>query len=51
MTTATTLKVLPIDCDRLRAETRDFREAVRRVEARCLKLYINLSNNYDALPN
>ena len=51
MTAATTLKVLQIDCDRVRAETRELREAVRRVKARCRELYTYLSNNLDALPD
>ena len=51
MTAATILKVLQIDCDRLRAETRELREAARRVKARCQDLYSYLSNNFDALPD
>jgi len=51
MTAATTLKVLQIDCDRLRAETRELREAVRRIKARCQELYTYLFNNFDALPD
>ena len=49
MTAATILKVLQIDCDRLRAETRELREAAKRVKARCQDLYSYLSNNFDAL--
>jgi len=51
MTAATILKLLQIDCDRLRAETRDLREAVRRVKARCQEPYSYLSNTSDALPD
>jgi hypothetical protein len=51
MTAATILKVLQIDCDQLRAETRELREVVRRVKARCQDLYSYLSNNFDALPD
>jgi FtsZ-binding cell division protein ZapB len=51
MTAATTLQVLQIDCDRLRAETQELREAVRRAKARCQELYAYLSNNFDALPD
>ncbi|MDZ4392515.1 ISKra4 family transposase [Cypionkella sp.] len=51
MTTATILKVLEIDCNRLSAETKDLREAARRVKARCQELYSYLSNNFDALVN
>jgi len=49
MTAATILKVLQIDCDRLHAETRELREAARRVKARCQDLYSYLANNFDAL--
>jgi hypothetical protein len=49
MTAATILKGLQIDCDRMRVETRDLREAVRRVKARCEDLYSCLSDNFDAL--
>lgn len=51
MTAATILKVLQIDCDRLRAETRELREAVRHVKARCQDLYSYLSNNFDTFPD
>ncbi len=51
MTDATIFEVLQIDCDRLHAETRELREAVRRGKARCQKLYTYLSNNFDALPD
>ncbi len=51
MTAATILKVLAIDCNRLCAETKDLREAARRVKARCQELYSYLSNNFDALAN
>jgi hypothetical protein len=51
MTAATILKVLDIDCDQLRAETRELREAARRVKARCQDLCSYLSNNVDALPD
>jgi hypothetical protein len=51
MTAATILKVLTIDCGRLHAETKDLRDAVRRVKARCQELYSYLSNNFDALVN
>ena len=49
MTAATILNVLQIDCDRLHAETRELREAARRVKARCQDLYSYLANNFDAL--
>lgn len=49
MTAATILKVLQIDCDRLHAETRELREAAKRVKARCDELYSYLANNFDAL--
>ena len=49
MTAATILKVLQIDCDRLHAETRELREAAKRVKARCQDLYSYLANNFDAL--
>ena len=45
----TILKVLQIDCDRLHAETRELREAAKRVKARCQDLYSYLANNFDAL--
>ncbi|MGC1489323.1 MAG: ISKra4 family transposase [Albidovulum sp.] len=51
MTAATILKVLQIDCDRMHAETRELREAAKRVKARCQELYTYLSNNFDALPD
>ena len=51
MTAATYLRVLTIDCDRLHAETKDLRDAVRRVKARCKELYSYLSNNVNALVN
>ena len=51
MTAATILKVLTIDCNRLRGETKDQREAARRVKARCQELNSYLSNNFDALAN
>lgn len=49
MTAATILKVLQIGCDRLRTETRELREAAKRVRARCQNLYSYLANNFDAL--
>lgn len=49
MTAATILKVLQIDCDRLHAESRESREAAKRVRARCQDLYSYLANNFDAL--
>lgn len=51
MTAATHLKVLVIDCDRLRSETRVLRAAANRVMARSQELYTYLSNNFDALTN
>ncbi len=51
MTAATHLKVLIVDCNRLRAETRDLRAAASRVKARCQELYTYLSNSFDALIN
>lgn len=51
MTAATSLKVLMIDCDRLRAKTKEQRAAASRVIARCQELYTYLSNNFDALIN
>lgn len=51
MTAATHLKVLTIDCDRLRPETRELSAAASRVKARCQDLYTYLSNNFDALIN
>lgn len=51
MTAATSLKVLMIDCDRLRAETKEQRAAASRVIARCQELHTYLSNNFDALIN
>ena len=51
MTAATLLKVLAIDCNRLRAETKDLREAASRVKARGQDLCSYLSNNFDALAN
>ncbi len=51
MTAATNLKVLMIDCNRLRAETKEQRAATSRVIARCQELYTYLSNNFDALTN
>jgi hypothetical protein len=49
MTAATILKVLQIDCDRLNAETRELREAAKRIKARCQDLYSYLASNFDAL--
>lgn len=51
MTAATNLKVLIIDCDRLRAASKEQRAAAARVIARCQELYTYLSNNFDALIN
>ena len=51
MTAATNLKVLIIDCDRLRAASKEQRAAAARVVARCQELYTYLSNNFDALIN
>lgn len=51
ITAATVLEVLQIDCDRLQAETRQLREAAKRVRARCHELYSYLANNFDALPD
>lgn len=51
MTAATILKILQNDCDRLHTETKEQREAARRVKARCQELYSYLSNNFDALTN
>lgn len=51
MTAATHLKVLIIDCDRLRAASKEQRTAAARVVARCQELYTYLSNNFDALIN
>lgn len=51
MTAATNLKVLVIDCDRLRAASKEQRAAAARVVARCQELYTYLSNNFDALIN
>ena len=36
---------------RLHAETKDLRDAVRRVKARCQELYSYLSNNFDTVVN
>lgn len=49
MTAATILKVLQIDCDRLHPESRESREAAKRVRARCQDLYSYLAHNFDAL--
>lgn len=49
MLDATILKVLQIDCDCLHAETRELREAAKRVKARCQDLYSYFANNFDAL--
>lgn len=49
MPAATILNVLQIDCDRLPDETREIREAAKRVKARCHDLYSHLANNFDAL--
>ncbi len=51
MTAATHLKVLIIDCHRLRTETIEIRAAAKRVKARSQELYTYLSNNFDALAN
>lgn len=51
MTAATHLKVLIIDCDRLRLESRELRAAVRCVKVRSQELYTYLSNNFYALTN
>jgi hypothetical protein len=51
MTAATNLRVLIIDCDRLRAASKEQRAAADRVVARCKELYTYLSNNFDALIN
>jgi hypothetical protein len=51
MTAATNLKVLMIDCDRLRPESKEQRVAASRVIARCQYLYTYLSNNFGALTN
>jgi hypothetical protein len=51
MTAATNLKLLIVDCNRSRAETKDPTAATARVKARCQELYTYLSNNFDALIN
>lgn len=51
MTAATNLKVLMIDCDRLRPETKEQSAAASSVIVRSQDLYTYLSNNFDALTN
>jgi hypothetical protein len=51
MTAGTNLKVLMIDCNRLRPEAKEQGAAASRVIARCQELYTYLSNNFDALIN
>ena len=49
MTAATNLEVLMIDCDRLRAKSKEQRAAASRAIARCQELNTYLSNNFNAL--
>ena len=51
MTAATHLKVLIIDCDRLRTASKEQSAAAARVIARCQELYTYRSNNFEALTN
>lgn len=49
MTAGSIITVLKSDCEQLNAETKDMREAAKRVIARCTELYTYLRSNFYAL--